>query len=109
MQHIITQDFARNQDPAQVSSSASSTFQNVVPSGSSSGRAKVPSRYSPENQVQALHHQRPSSRVSPENAPDKPRSRYMDQIINPDVVGVSLFYYASVVLKSVFLLPVQAG
>uniref|UniRef100_A0A3B4YPA7 Nuclear receptor corepressor 1 n=1 Tax=Seriola lalandi dorsalis TaxID=1841481 RepID=A0A3B4YPA7_SERLL len=73
--HIITQDFARNQDPPPVSSSASATFQSVVPSVSSSGRAKVPSRYSPENQVQALHHQRPSSRVSPENAPDKPRAR----------------------------------
>ncbi|XP_067350893.1 nuclear receptor corepressor 1 isoform X2 [Channa argus] len=72
--HIITQDFARNQDPP-VSSSASSTFQSVMPPVSSSGRAKVPSRYSPENQVQATHHQRPSSRVSPENAPDKPRGR----------------------------------
>ncbi|XP_042355449.1 nuclear receptor corepressor 1-like [Plectropomus leopardus] len=74
MQHIITQDFARNQDPA-VSSSASATFQSVVPPVSSSGRAKVPSRYSPENQVQASHHQRPSSRVSPESGPDKPRAR----------------------------------
>uniref|UniRef100_A0A8C4HW50 Nuclear receptor corepressor 1 n=1 Tax=Dicentrarchus labrax TaxID=13489 RepID=A0A8C4HW50_DICLA len=73
--HIITQDFARNQDPPPVSSSASATFQSVVPPVSSSGRAKVPSRYSPENQVQAPHHQRPSSRVSPENAPDKPRAR----------------------------------
>uniref|UniRef100_A0A665TDM6 Nuclear receptor corepressor 1 n=1 Tax=Echeneis naucrates TaxID=173247 RepID=A0A665TDM6_ECHNA len=72
--HIITQDFARNQDPPPVSSSAA-TFQSMVPPVSSSGRAKVPSRYSPENQVQALHHQRPSSRVSPENAPDKPRAR----------------------------------
>ncbi|XP_044078045.1 nuclear receptor corepressor 1 isoform X2 [Siniperca chuatsi] len=73
--HIITQDFARNQDLPPVSSSASATFQSVVPPMSSSGRAKVPSRYSPENQVQAPHHQRPSSRVSPENAPDKPRAR----------------------------------
>ncbi|XP_027129137.1 nuclear receptor corepressor 1 isoform X3 [Larimichthys crocea] len=73
--HIITQDFARNQDPPPVSSSASATFQSVVPSVSSSGRAKVSSRYSPENQVQAPHHQRPSSRISPENAPDKPRAR----------------------------------
>ncbi|KAM3601292.1 uncharacterized protein V6R79_010235 [Siganus canaliculatus] len=73
--HIITQDFARNQDPPPTSSSASATFQSVVPPVSSSGRSKVPSRYSPENQVQASHHQRPSSRVSPENAPDKSRSR----------------------------------
>ncbi|XP_029030546.1 nuclear receptor corepressor 1 isoform X10 [Betta splendens] len=73
--HIITQDFARNQDPPPASSSASATFQSVVPPVSSSGRVKVPSRYSPENQVQAPHHQRPSSRVSPENTNDKPRSR----------------------------------
>ncbi|KAM9728714.1 nuclear receptor corepressor 1 isoform 4-T4 [Menidia menidia] len=70
--HIITQDFARNQDPP-VSSSASATFQSSVPPVSASGRVKVPSRYSPENQLS--HHQRPSSRVSPENAPDKPRAR----------------------------------
>uniref|UniRef100_A0A8D0CWM7 Nuclear receptor corepressor 1 n=1 Tax=Sander lucioperca TaxID=283035 RepID=A0A8D0CWM7_SANLU len=73
--HIITQDFARNQDPPPVSSSSSATFQSVMPPVSSSGRAKVSSRYSPENQVQAPHHQRSSSRVSPENAPDKPRAR----------------------------------
>lgn len=85
MQHIITQDFARNQDPPPVSSSASATFQSVVPPVSSSGRAKVPSRYSPENQVQAPHHQRPSSRVSPENVPDKSRARYMHQPVNHQV------------------------
>ncbi|XP_013767507.1 nuclear receptor corepressor 1 isoform X3 [Pundamilia nyererei] len=73
--HIITQDFARNKDPPPVSSSASAAFQSVVPPVSSSGRGKMPSRYSPENQVQAQHHQRPSSRVSPENASDKPRAR----------------------------------
>uniref|UniRef100_A0A3Q3W1Z9 Uncharacterized protein n=1 Tax=Mola mola TaxID=94237 RepID=A0A3Q3W1Z9_MOLML len=73
--HIITQDFARNQDLPPVSSSSSATFQSVVPPASSSGRVKLPSRYSPENQVQAPHHQRPSSRVSPENASDKPRTR----------------------------------
>lgn len=70
--HIITQDFARNQDPP-VSSSAPTTFQSSMPPVSSSGRVKAPSRYSPENQ--ALHHQRPSSRVSPENASDKSRAR----------------------------------
>lgn len=97
LQHIITQDFARNQEPPPVSSSASATFQSVVPPVSSSGRAKGPSRYSPENQVQALHHQRPSSRVSPENAPEKPRARYMDQRVNPHIMKVSLLYDASCV------------
>uniref|UniRef100_A0A8C6L4Q8 Nuclear receptor corepressor 1 n=1 Tax=Nothobranchius furzeri TaxID=105023 RepID=A0A8C6L4Q8_NOTFU len=72
--HIITQDFARNQDPP-VSSSAPASFQSATPPVSSSGRVKAPNRYSPENQVQAPHHQRLSSRVSPENIPDKPRSR----------------------------------
>ncbi|XP_056140734.1 nuclear receptor corepressor 1 [Lampris incognitus] len=71
--HIITQDFARNQDPPPASSSASTTFQSTMPLVSTTGRTKVPSRYSPENQ--APHHQRPSSRVSPENAHDKPRAR----------------------------------
>uniref|UniRef100_A0A8C5FFW8 Nuclear receptor corepressor 1 n=1 Tax=Gadus morhua TaxID=8049 RepID=A0A8C5FFW8_GADMO len=70
-QHIITQDFARNQDPP--ASSASSTFQSSAPLVSTSSRVKAPSRYSPENQ--APHHQRPSNRVSPENAPDKARAR----------------------------------
>uniref|UniRef100_A0A8C5FN66 Nuclear receptor corepressor 1 n=1 Tax=Gadus morhua TaxID=8049 RepID=A0A8C5FN66_GADMO len=69
--HIITQDFARNQDPP--ASSASSTFQSSAPLVSTSSRVKAPSRYSPENQ--APHHQRPSNRVSPENAPDKARAR----------------------------------
>lgn len=75
-QHIITQDFARNQDPP-VSSSAPTTFQSSIPPVSSSGRVKAQSRYSPENQPP--HHQRPSSRVSPENAPDKSRARYAEQ------------------------------
>lgn len=90
MQHIITQDFARNQDPPAVSSSASATFQSVVPPVSSSGRVKVPSRYSPENQ--APHHQRPSSRVSPENANDKSRARY----VVPEIIGcVIITHYLS--------------
>ena len=93
MQHIITQDFARNQDPPPASS-ASATFQSVVPPMSSSSRAKVPSRYSPENQVQAPHHQRPSSRVSPENAPDKSRNRYMHQPISSEIIRAILIYYA---------------
>ncbi|XP_061753947.1 nuclear receptor corepressor 1 isoform X3 [Nerophis ophidion] len=69
--HIITQDFARNQDPPTVSSSASVTFQNTVPTS----RAKLSSHYSPENQVQAPHQHRLPSRVSPENVTDKPKSR----------------------------------
>uniref|UniRef100_A0A4W5M326 Nuclear receptor corepressor 1 n=1 Tax=Hucho hucho TaxID=62062 RepID=A0A4W5M326_9TELE len=83
--HIITQDFARNQDPPQSSttissSSATTTFQSAqlpVSILGPGGRAKGPSRYSPENQAQApSHHQRPTpSRVSPDNAPDKPRAR----------------------------------
>lgn len=82
MQHIITQDFARNQDPTPVPSTASATFQTVMPPASSSGRVKVPSRYSPESQSQGPHHQRPSSRISPENVPDKPRSRCMEHLFN---------------------------
>lgn len=70
--HIITQDFARNQDPPPASSAPSTTFQSGMPH-MSSVRSKMPSRYSPENQ--GPHHQRPSSRVSPENALDKPRPR----------------------------------
>ncbi|KAL0994417.1 hypothetical protein UPYG_G00121940 [Umbra pygmaea] len=76
--HIITQDFARNQDPPQCSttissSSATTTFQSAQQPVSSS---KGPSRYSPENQAPSHHHQRATpSRVSPENVPDKPRAR----------------------------------
>ncbi|KAI1902904.1 hypothetical protein AGOR_G00021110 [Albula goreensis] len=80
--HIITQDFARNQDTPQASqatSSSPSTFQSSGPAapGSCPSRGKVPSRYSPESQGQphSAHHPRPSSRVSPENASDKPRAR----------------------------------
>ncbi|XP_035290951.1 nuclear receptor corepressor 1-like, partial [Anguilla anguilla] len=84
--HIITQDFARNQDGPQAppaTSSSPGTFQSSAPAALSAGpgRAKLPSRYSPESQgqlpqAQAPHHPRPSSRVSPENASDKPRARY---------------------------------
>jgi nuclear receptor co-repressor 1 len=38
-------------------------------------QVKFPSLYSPENQAQAPLHQRPSSRVSPENIPDKSMAR----------------------------------
>uniref|UniRef100_A0A8C1H585 Nuclear receptor corepressor 1 n=1 Tax=Cyprinus carpio carpio TaxID=630221 RepID=A0A8C1H585_CYPCA len=56
--HIITQDFAKSQDPPP-----------------SSSRVKAPNRYSPENPAPTAHHQRPPSRVSPENSSDKPRAR----------------------------------
>lgn len=82
-QHIITQDFARNQDAPQAppATSSSGTFQSSAPTALSTGpgRAKMASRYSPESQgqpPQAPHHPRASSRVSPENALDKPRARY---------------------------------
>lgn len=107
MQHIITQDFARNQDPPV--SSASATFQNMVPPMSSSGRVKVPSRYSPENQVQAPHHQRPSSRVSPENAPDKPRARLISQLIGPEIIGAVLNFYKSAIILHTLLFPPCPG
>ncbi|XP_035290949.1 nuclear receptor corepressor 1-like [Anguilla anguilla] len=83
--HIITQDFARNQGGPQAppaTSSSPGTFQSSAPAALSAGpgRAKLPSRYSPESQgqppqAQAPHHSRPPSRVSPENASDKPRAR----------------------------------
>lgn len=99
MQHIITLDFARNQDPSPVPSTASATFQSVMPPASSSSRVKVPSRYSPENQGQGPHHQRPSSRVSPENVPDKPRARYMkppSQFITSYIFGLIIIYLSVV-------------
>uniref|UniRef100_A0A671RQ42 Nuclear receptor corepressor 1-like n=1 Tax=Sinocyclocheilus anshuiensis TaxID=1608454 RepID=A0A671RQ42_9TELE len=55
--HIITQDFAKSQDPPP-----------------SSSRVKPHNCYSPENPAPTAHHQRPPSRVSPENS-DKPRAR----------------------------------
>ncbi|KAL4608779.1 nuclear receptor corepressor 1 [Arapaima gigas] len=77
--HIITQDFARNQETSQAMPIASSaaTFQSSISasSGSAPSRTKMPSRYSPENQAQTAHHSRPSSRVSPETASDKARNR----------------------------------
>ncbi|XP_056602193.1 nuclear receptor corepressor 1 isoform X3 [Triplophysa dalaica] len=65
--HIITQDFAKSQDP---STSSSSTFQS-----SATGRIKPSNRYSPENPPPATHNQRPPSRVSPEKSSDKSRAR----------------------------------
>ncbi|MGH0171703.1 UNVERIFIED_CONTAM: hypothetical protein FKN15_076838 [Acipenser sinensis] len=81
--HIITQDFARSQSASQAApqTSSAATFQNAAPAASAStSRGKVPSRYNPENQgqssqAQPAHHQRPSSRVSSENASDKARGR----------------------------------
>uniref|UniRef100_A0A8C1JUM6 Nuclear receptor corepressor 1 n=1 Tax=Cyprinus carpio TaxID=7962 RepID=A0A8C1JUM6_CYPCA len=81
--HIITQDFAKSQDPppsssslpsSSSSSSLSSTFQSSGVGGVV-GRVKAPNRYSPENPAPTAHHQRPPSRVSPENSSDKPRAR----------------------------------
>ncbi|XP_035383227.1 nuclear receptor corepressor 1 isoform X4 [Electrophorus electricus] len=73
--HIITQDFARSQDPLPASSampptsSAASTFQT----SGAVGRPKGPNRYSPENPPG--HHVKAPSRVSPENVSDKTRTR----------------------------------
>uniref|UniRef100_A0A673LPP8 Nuclear receptor corepressor 1-like n=1 Tax=Sinocyclocheilus rhinocerous TaxID=307959 RepID=A0A673LPP8_9TELE len=81
--HIITQDFAKSQDPPpsssslpsfSSSSSLSSTFQSSGVGGVA-GRVKAPNRYSPENPAPTAHHQRPPNRVSPENSSDKPRAR----------------------------------
>ncbi|XP_008008673.1 nuclear receptor corepressor 1 isoform X8 [Chlorocebus sabaeus] len=72
---IITQDFARNQVSSQTPQQPpTSTFQNS-PSTlvSTPVRTKTSNRYSPESQVQSVHHQRPGSRVSPENLVDKSR------------------------------------
>ncbi|XP_061032715.1 nuclear receptor corepressor 1 isoform X13 [Eubalaena glacialis] len=72
---IITQDFARNQVPSQPPQQPpTSTFQSS-PSAlvSTPVRTKTSNRYSPESQSQSLHHQRPGSRVSPENLVDKSR------------------------------------
>ncbi|XP_051530915.1 nuclear receptor corepressor 1-like isoform X5 [Myxocyprinus asiaticus] len=76
--HIITQDFAKSQDippsSSSSSSSLSSTFQSSGVGGV--GRVKLPNRYSPEKPAApTTHHQRPPSRVSPENSSDKQRAR----------------------------------
>ncbi|XP_045840621.1 LOW QUALITY PROTEIN: nuclear receptor corepressor 1 [Meles meles] len=74
---IITQDFARNQVSSQPPQQPpTSTFQNS-PSAlvSTPVRTKTSNRYSPESQSQPVHHQRPGSRVSPENLVDKARGR----------------------------------
>ncbi|XP_062966441.1 nuclear receptor corepressor 1 isoform X4 [Cynocephalus volans] len=74
---IITQDFARNQVPSQTPQQPpTSTFQNSTSAlVSIPVRTKTSSRYSPESQTQSVHHQRPGSRVSPENLLDKSRGR----------------------------------
>uniref|UniRef100_G1LDH3 Nuclear receptor corepressor 1 n=1 Tax=Ailuropoda melanoleuca TaxID=9646 RepID=G1LDH3_AILME len=72
---IITQDFARNQVSTQPPQQPpTSAFQNS-PSAvvSTPVRTKTSNRYSPESQSQSVHHQRPGSRVSPENLVDKSR------------------------------------
>ncbi|XP_078229355.1 nuclear receptor corepressor 1 isoform X28 [Callithrix jacchus] len=74
---IITQDFARNQVSSQTPQQPpNSTFQNSPSSlVSTPVRTKTSNRYSPESQVQSVHHQRAGSRVSPENLVDKSRGR----------------------------------
>ncbi|KAM6163913.1 nuclear receptor corepressor 1 isoform 2-T2 [Rhynchocyon petersi] len=73
---IITQDLTRNQPSQPAQQPPASTFQNS-PSAlvSTPVRTKTTSRYSPDSQSQSLHHQRPSSRVSPEGLVDKCRGR----------------------------------
>ncbi|MEE6468495.1 hypothetical protein FKM82_008299 [Ascaphus truei] len=72
---IITQDFARNQAATQASQQPpTSTFQSTAPS-SAPIRSKTSNRFSPESHTQPVHHQRQAARVSPENAPEKPRGR----------------------------------
>uniref|UniRef100_A0A2K5R3H2 Nuclear receptor corepressor 1 n=1 Tax=Cebus imitator TaxID=2715852 RepID=A0A2K5R3H2_CEBIM len=72
---IITQDFARNQVSSQTPQQPpNSTFQNSPSSlVSTPVRTKTSNSYSPESQAQSAHHQRPGSRVSPENLVDKSR------------------------------------
>ncbi|KAM7068602.1 nuclear receptor corepressor 1 isoform 14-T14 [Molossus nigricans] len=74
---IITQDFARNQVSSQPPQQPpTSTFQNSPsPLVSTPVRTKTSNHYSPESQSQSVHHQRPGSRVSPENLADKSRGR----------------------------------
>ncbi|XP_073902845.1 nuclear receptor corepressor 1 isoform X10 [Castor canadensis] len=74
---IITQDFARNQVSSQTpQQTPTSTFQNSPTAlASTPVRSKTSSRYSPESQSQSVLHQRPGSRVSPENLVDKSRGR----------------------------------
>ncbi|XP_078235288.1 nuclear receptor corepressor 1 isoform X4 [Pogona vitticeps] len=73
---IITQDFARSQASSTQAPlpTPTSTFQTSAPTTiATTGRLKASSRYSPE--MQPAPHQRPGSRVSPENLPDKNRGR----------------------------------
>ncbi|XP_039222898.1 nuclear receptor corepressor 1 isoform X2 [Crotalus tigris] len=74
---IITQDFARSQASAQPSlPTPTSTFQSsALTSVTPSPRPKASNRYSPDIQVQAAPHQRPGSRMSPENLCEKSRGR----------------------------------
>ncbi|XP_072909151.1 nuclear receptor corepressor 1 isoform X3 [Hemitrygon akajei] len=75
--HIITQDFARNQASSPLSHQPPvSTFQTA--STVSSNRGKVSTHYSTDSQTQSSQtslHQRPPSRVSPENTTEKGRAR----------------------------------
>ncbi|XP_051891481.1 nuclear receptor corepressor 1 isoform X10 [Pristis pectinata] len=75
--HIITQDFARNQASSPLSQQPPvSTFQTA--STVASNRGKVSTHYNTDSQPQNSQttlHQRPPSRVSPENPTEKGRGR----------------------------------
>jgi len=110
-QHIITQDFAKSQDPppsstslpsSSSSSSLSSTFQSSG-MGGVVGRVKPPNRYSPENPAPTTHHQRPPSRVSPEKSSDKPRARY------PSTQKQNCYMKAKILLKLVICTETQTS
>lgn len=75
--HIITQDFARNQASSPLSQQPPvSTYQTA--STVASNRGKASTHYSADSQPQnsqSTLHQRPPSRVSPENPAEKGRGR----------------------------------
>ncbi|KAJ8280828.1 hypothetical protein GJAV_G00059550 [Gymnothorax javanicus] len=89
--HIIVQDFVRNKEhnprPSSNGSPAATapTFQSSAP-----GQSRLSTRYSPEAKGQFGLHQRPSSRVLPENSSDRPRARPGR---SPDQSGAALDSY----------------
>ncbi|XP_053130985.1 nuclear receptor corepressor 1 isoform X7 [Hemicordylus capensis] len=69
---IITQDFARSQASTQPPlQTPPSTFQTAAPTSIAAASRAKSNRYSPEAPLQPSPHQRPGSRVSPENLSDK--------------------------------------
>ncbi|XP_053130830.1 nuclear receptor corepressor 1-like isoform X2 [Hemicordylus capensis] len=69
---IITQDFARSQASTQPPlQTPTSTFQTTAPTSIATASRAKSNRYSPEAPLQPSPHQRPGSRVSPENLSDK--------------------------------------